>query len=86
MKHRIKKTFDPNGDGSQIVIAYGNWGKNPNALKNGAPTPGIGLRRSLHSTFQTYTVNERGTSSICPTVVNGIYCNGSLEYPYTHFR
>ena len=85
-KDRIRKTFDPDGDGSKIVIGYGNWGRNPNALKNGAPTPGIGLRRRIHSTFQTYTINERGTSSMCPTKIGDQYCSGNLEYPYRKMK
>src|SRR5215210_308187 len=65
-KDRIRKKFDPYGDGSKIVIGYGNWGLNPNALKNGAPKPGIGLRRRIHSTFQTYPINERGPTVPAP--------------------
>ena len=53
--------------GRPVVIFYGDWGRNPN-LKNQAPTPGIGLRRLLHTTLgiQTVTVRETYTSSYCP--------------------
>jgi len=64
LKHKIKKTFNPEGN-KEIVMFYGDWGRNPN-LKHQAPTPGIGLRRKIHKCIKTYSVNERGTSSICP--------------------
>jgi hypothetical protein len=51
----------------QVVILYGNWGRNPN-LKHQAPTPGIGLRRMLHmyDGITTITVHEAYTSSFDP--------------------
>jgi hypothetical protein len=49
-----------------LVIAWGNWGRNPNALKNGAPTPGIGIRRSFERFFKTETIDEHLTSQTCP--------------------
>ena len=76
--NKIAKTFTPpeKGGRKKIVIMWGNWGKNPN-LKHQPPTPGIGLRRKVHRTFQTYTCYEGGTSSSCPL------CRKSLEYPLT---
>ena len=50
----------------KVVILYGNWGRNPN-LKNSAPTPGISLRRKIHSRFPTVTIGERNTSQTCPS-------------------
>lgn len=78
--HKLTKTFDPQGQGSNIVLAYGNWGRNPN-LKNSAPTPGIGLRRKIHSRVQTYTICEKGTSSVCPSILENGRCNSSLCHP-----
>lgn len=49
-----------------IVIAWGNWGKNPNALKNGAPTPGVGIRRRFEKYFDIPVVCEKMTSQTCP--------------------
>jgi hypothetical protein len=49
----------------ELVIGYGNWGRNPN-LKNTAPTPGIGVRRRLEKHFKTVTVSEYMTSQNCP--------------------
>ena len=49
-----------------MVIGWGNWGKNPNALKGKAPTPGIGIRRRFESKFETMTINEHNTSQECP--------------------
>ena len=43
---KIRKKFGT--DGKAIVIFWGNWGKAPNALRNGPPTPGIGIRRFVH--------------------------------------
>jgi len=75
LKHRIRRTFDPHCTGKKIVIMYGNWGKNP-SLKHQPPSPGIGLRKRLcDNNIETYTVDERGTSSICPS------CDGELNYP-----
>lgn len=71
--NRISKTFNPKGD-KTLVLFYGNWGQHPN-MKNQAPTTGIGLRRRLAKRFQTYTVDERYTSSICPC------CDGELGHP-----
>ena len=48
-----------------VVLFYGNWGRSPN-LRNSAPTPGIGLRRKIHSYITTVTVNEAYTSKTCP--------------------
>lgn len=51
---------------NELVIGWGNWGKNPNALKGSAPTPGIGIRRRFERFFQTRTVCEHMTSQTCP--------------------
>jgi len=59
-----------------ILIGWGNWGKSPNALKAGCPTPGIGIRRRFAAYFQTSTIDEKYTSKTCP------YCKHvSLENP-----
>ena len=52
--------------GDQLIIGWGNWGKNPNALKGCAPTPGIGIRRRFEAYFITRTVDEHYTSQECP--------------------
>jgi hypothetical protein len=49
-----------------FVIGWGNWGRNPNALKGCAPSPGIGIRRHFSKFFKTRTVNEYLTSQTCP--------------------
>jgi hypothetical protein len=82
--HRIRKTFesvwDPKSQ-SNVLLVYGSWGRNPNCLKSNAPTPGIGLRRRLHKIFKTITLDERGTSIICPAVHNGVYCGSPFFHP-----
>lgn len=60
MRENAAKTAD------NLVIAWGNWGKNPNALKGCCPTPGIGIRRRMESFFDTVTVCEYMTSQTCP--------------------
>lgn len=50
----------------EILIGWGNWGKNPNALKGTAPTPGVGIRKRVGKFFRTVTVNEFLTSQTCP--------------------
>lgn len=53
-------------EGKKLVIAWGNWGRNPN-LKNSAPTPGIGIRRRATQHFDmTCTTPEHYTSKTCP--------------------
>ena len=59
-----------------MVIFWGNWGRNPN-LKHQPPTPGIGLRRQVHKRFQTYTYDERMSSSLCFT------CESPVSHPFT---
>ena len=73
-------------DNKTIVILWGNWGQQPNALRNGPPTPGIGLRRIIHRRLSndtrngtthfgfTLTVCEMKTSSICNA------CGGNVEH------
>ena len=60
-----------------IFIAWGNWGKRPNAIKGTGSTPGIGLRRKVHQRLAvdrrfgvqlnggTMTTFEGMTSSCC---------------------
>ena len=49
-----------------FLIGWGDWGKKPNALKCGGPTPGIGIRRRFESLFKTTTVPEHYSSQECP--------------------
>lgn len=63
MKANISKQITST---KEIVIGWGNWGKNPNVLKGLAPSPGIGLRRSFEGLFKTITVDEHLTSQTCP--------------------
>jgi len=51
---------------NHLTIAWGNWGKTPNALKNGAPTPGIGIRRRFEKEFKVVVTCEHLTSQNCP--------------------
>jgi len=72
---QIRNTFGK--DDKTIVIFWGNWGQRPNSLRNGPPTPGIGLRRLIHRRLSndtrngtthfgfSVTVCEMKTSSIC---------------------
>jgi len=53
------------GEGSVLVIGYGNWGRTPN-LKNNQPTPGIGIRRRIQKKISTVTTCEQYTSQTCP--------------------
>ena len=75
-KNRIIETFNLNVDSAKqvtdTVIVWGNWGLKSN-LKNQAPSPGIGYRRSVSRWIPTITVDERNTSSHCPT------CEGCVE-------
>ena len=50
----------------EVLIGWGNWGKSPNALKAGSPTPGIGIRRRFERFFKTHTICEHMTSQTCP--------------------
>lgn len=54
----------------KIVLEWGNWGKNPNALKNNAPTPGIGIRKRFEGFFRTEKVDDHNTSQTCPCCQN----------------
>ena len=51
---------------NKLIIGWGNWGRNPNALKGCCPTPGIGIRRRMESFFETVTICEHMTSQTCP--------------------
>ena len=82
--HKIKTTFDAvskrgTEHGHKLIIMWGNWGRNPN-LRHQPPSPGIGLRRRIHRDFETYTCDERGTSSRCPK------CRGEMEYPVQRMK
>ena len=70
---KILETFGRGGT-AQVVILYGDWGRNPN-LKHQAPSPGIGLRRLLHATpgITTVTVREAYTSSFCPNCYDAVH-------------
>jgi transcription elongation factor Elf1 len=59
-----------------FLIGWGDWGKNPNALKGIESTSGIGFRRSMERYYKTTTIKEYHTSKTCP-------CCGevSLENP-----
>ena len=59
-------TTNLNKSNSSLAIAWGDWGKHPNALKGYEPTPGIGIRRRFSSYFKTFTINEYLTSQRCP--------------------
>ena len=72
---RIRNTFAE--EGKALVIFWGNWGRQPNRLRNGPSTPGIGIRRFIHRRLATDTQNgityfgttltvfEGSTSSVC---------------------
>jgi hypothetical protein len=78
---RAKREEKANGSadgGRAVVVAWGNWGRLPNALRNSGPTPGVGFRRFVHRRLasdrrpggevfrgNTVTVFEGMTSSIC---------------------
>ena len=65
MRMNALKEAHRHGD---IIIGWGNWGKDPNALRCSAgPTPGIGIRRRFGSLFKTTTVPEHYTSQECPS-------------------
>jgi hypothetical protein len=49
-----------------FLIGWGDWGKKPNAIKCGCPTPGVGIRRRFESLFKTTTVPEHYSSQECP--------------------
>jgi hypothetical protein len=60
----IRKTFEE--DGKQLLLMYGDWSmKVKKQLKNHQPTPGIGIRRKIHSGIHSYSINEYGTSINC---------------------
>lgn len=91
---KIRHSFG--ADGRAVVVLWGNWGSDPNKLRNGAPTPGIGLRRFIHRRLQndnrdgatylgaTLTVSERMTSSVCNAcggaVSHAVSANGEPMY------
>jgi hypothetical protein len=51
---------------NDFLIGWGDWGKNPNALKGVESTPGIGFRRSMERYYKTTTIKEHYTSKTCP--------------------
>ena len=69
---RIREKYG-NDENKQVVILYGNWGRRPN-LRHQAPTPGIGLRRLIHSSkgITTVTVHEAYTSSYDPVTLREV--------------
>ena len=62
LENAIKEISTP----KQFLIAWGNWGRQPNALKGCSPTPGIGIRRRFEGWFKTKTTDEYLTSQTCP--------------------
>lgn len=72
--NNIKKTFDSENSGKKIILFWGNWGRNPN-ITNQPPSPGIGLRNRVAKLYETVTVDERYTSSICP------HCDSEVDHP-----
>lgn len=84
---RLRNKFGGTTDQPKaIVLAWGNWGAFPNALKGCGPSPGIGLCRRIHARLQrdrrsrtvelrggTLTVFEGMTSSVCNA------CGGSVS-------
>jgi hypothetical protein len=69
---------------TRLEIAYGNWGRHPNALKGCAPTPGIGIRRRCQRFFDTFTVPEHGTSKTCPCCKTPRLTNPSIKHITRH--
>ena len=63
-----------NSDEKRLVIAWGNWGRNPN-IKGCEPTPGIGIKRRFSKYFEIVTTPEDFTSQKCPC------CGGKVENP-----
>jgi len=91
---RIRDTFAE--EGKALVVFWGNWGLQPNRLRNGPSTPGIGLRRFIHRRLSadrcngvtyfgtTLTVFEGRTSSVCnacgAAVQNVVGANGEHKH------
>ena len=48
----------------KIVLTYGNWSKGANNLKGKMSTPGIGIKRLLHSKFEILEIDEFRTSKL----------------------
>jgi len=57
--NNIKTTF-----GDNILIGYGNWSRSTQ-MKHFMPTMNKGLRKLIHKTYDTITVNECNTSKKC---------------------
>jgi len=66
--NKIKKTF-----GENILIGYGNWSRSTQ-MKHFMPTMNKGLRKLIHTKYDTITINECNTSKKCCD------CNKDLEY------
>lgn len=61
---RIKDKFDPDGNGTNIVLAYGNW-KETRQMKGCQPSPTTGIKRTLMQHFKVVTVPEYNTTITC---------------------
>ena len=60
----IKEKFDPSGNGSNIVLAYGNW-KETQQMKGLMPSPTTGIKWTLMQHFKVVTVPEYNTTITC---------------------
>jgi hypothetical protein len=69
--NKIKETF-----GENILIGYGNWSRSTQ-MKHFMPTMNKGLRKQIHTKYDTITINECNTSKKC------CECHNNLEY-YKH--
>ena len=69
--NKIKETF-----GDNILIGYGNWSRSTQ-MKHFMPTMNKGLRKQIHTKYDTITINECNTSKKC------CECNNDLSY-YRH--
>ena len=66
--NKIKETF-----GENILIGYGNWSRSTQ-MKHFMPTMNKGLRKLIHTKYDTITINECNTSKKCCD------CHKDLEY------
>jgi hypothetical protein len=57
--NKIQETF-----GKNILIGYGNWSRSTQ-MKHFMPTMNKGLRKQIHKSYDTITINEFNTSKKC---------------------
>jgi hypothetical protein len=50
-------------NGKKILLMYGNWSMSKQ-MKNKMPTPGIGIKKLLHSKFEILEIDEFRTSKL----------------------